>query len=173
MPVSNPQCANYFIYCIIQMVFNVSSDLLMLAVPIPFVIGAQVSRAKKVLLVGIFSLGVFVILAAVLNKVYNFTEPNVTVYMVWDIRETSTAVYVANLMCCWPLAKKVLGMSKYLRRKGEKIQSNIITIEGVSNTGSVQLGDLKSADFLTSAPGFGGDGKGVDTDADPGVGRSR
>ncbi|KAF2097798.1 hypothetical protein NA57DRAFT_13344, partial [Rhizodiscina lignyota] len=109
MPVRNPQCASYFYYCIIQMVFNVSSDVLMLFIPIPFIVKAKVPPPKRALLLGIFSLGVFVILASVLNKYYNFTLPNTTVYMVWDIRETSTSIYVANIMCLWPLLRKMFG----------------------------------------------------------------
>jgi hypothetical protein len=115
MPVDNPQCADYFYYCIIQMVFNVSTDLLMLVIPAPFIINARVPPLKKALLVSIFSLGIFVVLAAVLNKYYNFTMPNTTVYMLWDIRETSTSIYVANVMCWWPLLRKIFGLSTFVR----------------------------------------------------------
>jgi hypothetical protein len=115
MPVENPQCASYFYYCIIQMVFNVSSDLLMLLIPVPFIINVKVPPMKRAMLVGIFSLGIFVILAAVLNKYYNFTGANTTVYMVWDIRETSTSIYVANIMCWWPLLRKMFGWSSFIR----------------------------------------------------------
>src|ERR1700749_4117577 len=114
MPVSNPQCANYFYYCIIQMVFNVSTDLLMLVIPAPFILHARVPPLKKMLLCGIFSLGIFVVLAAVLNKYYNFTMPNTTVYMLWDIREASTSIYVANMMCLWPLLRKLFGWSTFV-----------------------------------------------------------
>jgi hypothetical protein len=102
-------------YCIIQMVFNVSSDILMLFLPLPFIINSKVPPVKRAMLIGIFSLGIFVILAAVLNKFYNFTMPNTTVYMVWDIRETSTSIYVANVMCWWPLLRKIFGLSTFLR----------------------------------------------------------
>jgi hypothetical protein len=122
-PVSNPQCANYFYYCIIQMVFNISTDLLMLLIPIPFMVNARVPPIKRAMLVGIFSLGIFVILAAILNKYYNFTEPNTTVYMVWDIRETSVAIYVANIMCWWPLLRKLFGWSTFLRSGSNSGQS--------------------------------------------------
>jgi hypothetical protein len=115
LPVVNPQCATYFYYCIIQMVFNVTTDFLMLAIPVPFIINVKVTRVRKTMLIGIFSLGIFVILAAVLSKYYNFTRPNTTVYMVWDIRETGTAVCVANIMCLWPLLRKMFGWSTFSR----------------------------------------------------------
>jgi hypothetical protein len=116
LPVENPQCANYFYYCIIQMVFNVSSDFLMLLLPLPFIINAKVPPLKRVLLISIFSLGIFVILAAILNKYYNFTNPNTTVYMVWHIREASVSIYVANIMCWWPLLRKMFGWKRFLQR---------------------------------------------------------
>jgi len=115
VPVKNPQCANYYYYCIIQMVFNISSDILMLFIPLPFIINSKVPSVKRAMLIGIFSLGIFVILAAVLNKYYNFALPNYTVYMVWDIRETSTSIMVANIMCLWPLIRKITGWSTFLR----------------------------------------------------------
>jgi hypothetical protein len=97
------------------MVFNVSSDILMLFIPLPFIINSKVPPVKRAMLIGIFSLGIFVILAAVLNKYYNFALPNFTVYMVWDIRETSTSIMVANMMCLWPLIRKITGWSTFLR----------------------------------------------------------
>ena len=112
----NKQCATYRNYCIIQMVFNVSSDLLMLMIPLPFIITAKVPPMKRMLLIAIFSLGIFVILAAILNKYYNFTMPNTTVYMVWHIREASVSIYVANIMCWWPLLRKMFGWKRFWQR---------------------------------------------------------
>jgi hypothetical protein len=160
MPVDNPECADYFIYCIIQMVFNVSSDLLMLLIPLPFVINARVPPAKRVLLVAIFSLGIFVVLAAVLNKYYNFTSPGTTVYMIWDIRETSTSVYVANIMCWWPLLRKVFGWSAFLRGSFGSRRSNVIFVRGISDTGDSGREDLVALDAV-DASGKGQASKGL------------
>lgn len=112
--VTNTQCANYYYGSIIQTVFNISSDFLMLLLPLPLIFTAKVPPLKRCLLVGIFSLGIFVILAAILNKYYNFTMPHTTVYMVWHIREASVSVYVANMMCWWPLLRKMFGWKRFL-----------------------------------------------------------
>ncbi|KAF2398115.1 hypothetical protein EJ06DRAFT_123778 [Trichodelitschia bisporula] len=112
---SNPQCYNYNIGCILVTVGNVSSDLLMLGIPIPFVLHSQLPPMKQAALVGTFSLGLFVIVAAVLGKAYNFALPKVTIFLLWDVRETSTAVFVANLICLWPLARKLFGWRSFLR----------------------------------------------------------
>ncbi|KAL4784839.1 hypothetical protein BJX76DRAFT_347515 [Aspergillus varians] len=109
MPVENMQCATYQHYSITQAVFNISSDAAMLAVPVPLLVKAQIKKPKKVLLVCVMSLGVFTIVAAILNKVFNFASPLTTTYQIWYIREASTAIYVANLVCMWPLLRKISG----------------------------------------------------------------
>ncbi|KAL4867325.1 hypothetical protein BDV12DRAFT_198282 [Aspergillus spectabilis] len=111
MPVQDMQCATYQRYSITQAVFNLSSDAAMLAIPIPLLIKAQMKITKKVLLVCIMSLGVFTIIAAILNKVFNFASPLTTTYQIWYIREASTAIYVANLVCMWPLLRKVFSLA--------------------------------------------------------------
>jgi hypothetical protein len=80
VPVSNHQCSNYHDYCIVQTCFNISSDLLILALPLPIIIRVQVNPWKRALLFAIFGLGIFTVLASVLNKYYNFTLLNTTVY---------------------------------------------------------------------------------------------
>ncbi|KAJ6161464.1 hypothetical protein N7470_004860 [Penicillium chermesinum] len=103
MPVENMQCATYQHYSITQAVFNISSDAIMFAIPIPLLIRAQLKKHRKILLLCVMSLGLFTIIAAILNKFFNFASPLTTTYQIWYIREASTAIYVANLMCWWPL----------------------------------------------------------------------
>ncbi len=53
------------------------------------------------------------ILAAVLNRFYNFTMPNSYVFLYWYVAEVGVAVIVGNLPLCWPLVRLILG------RKGD------------------------------------------------------
>lgn len=103
---------------IVQAVFNLSSDLMILAVGIPLLMKAKVDLKKKIVLVGIFSLGLFVVLAAVLNKYYNFSNPTTTIYMLWYIREASTAIYVANVPMLWPLLRRFLKVGSFAGSSG-------------------------------------------------------
>ncbi|KAB2570375.1 hypothetical protein DBV05_g10956 [Lasiodiplodia theobromae] len=105
---TNEQCSNYGNYCIMILVFNTSSDLLLMFVPIPLIWKAQMKRKKKIMLCAVFSLGLFNIVAAVLNKTYNWILPGSHVYMIWYVRESSTGIYVANATCCWPLFRKIV-----------------------------------------------------------------
>jgi hypothetical protein len=68
MPVSNPQCATYAHYSIIQMVFNISSDAALILIPCYMFYISRLSNKRKSLLSVIFSLAFFTIIAATLNK---------------------------------------------------------------------------------------------------------
>ncbi|KAL4928841.1 uncharacterized protein BDV17DRAFT_281681 [Aspergillus undulatus] len=103
-------------YWAMPAVFYISSDAAMLAIPAPLLIKDQIKRTKKVLLVCIMSLGVFTMVAAILNKAFNFVSPLTTTYQLWYIREASTTIYVANLVCIWPLLRKVFGSAAVERR---------------------------------------------------------
>jgi len=59
--------------------------------------------------IGVFSLGLFVILAAVLNKIYSFTDPFGSMWTYWYIRESSTALLVANLPFVWTFWRMMSG----------------------------------------------------------------
>lgn len=113
MPVKNMQCATYQHYSITQAVFNISSDAVMFAIPIPLLIRAQLKRRRKAVLLCVMSLGLFTIVAAILNKYFNFASPLTTTYQIWYIREASTAIYVANVMCWWPLLRKLFGLKAF------------------------------------------------------------
>ncbi|GME66461.1 hypothetical protein GTA08_BOTSDO06439 [Neofusicoccum parvum] len=108
LPPDNPQCANYGHYCITILIFNTSSDIGLMYIPIQLIWKAQMKRKKKIMLCGVFSLGLFNVVAAVLNKTYNWILPGSTVYMIWYVRESSTGIYVSNATCCWPLFRKLV-----------------------------------------------------------------
>ena len=74
-------------------------------------LGLKLPWQKKVPLVLIFSLGIFVILAAILNKVYSFSEPFGSAWTYWYVRESSTAMLVANLPFVWTCWRWVFGVS--------------------------------------------------------------
>jgi hypothetical protein len=50
------------------MVFNISSDFCLILIPLPMVRRAQLPRKRKFILLGIFGMAGFTILAAILNK---------------------------------------------------------------------------------------------------------
>lgn len=110
VPTPNPQCDTAINHLITNAVFNISSDVLMLALGIPMFVRIQIPLSKKIPLVGIFSLGIFVIVAAVLNKYYSFTSPFADAWVFWYVRESATAVIVANLPFVWLLYRRIFGI---------------------------------------------------------------
>lgn len=91
----------------------------MIYIPLPILIKARLPTKRKIVLCGVFSLGVLVILSAILNRYYNFTEPyGSLVYLNWYVGEASTSVFVANVPHLWPLLSRIfaLGAFNSLRR---------------------------------------------------------
>ena len=114
VPVDNSQCASYYHHIIVVSVFNISSDLIMLLIPLPLLIKARLPMKRKLVLCGVFSLGIFVILASILNRYYNFTEPyGSLIYLNWYSGETSTAVMVANIPHCWPILSRIFNLGSF------------------------------------------------------------
>ncbi|KAF1951606.1 hypothetical protein CC80DRAFT_369905, partial [Byssothecium circinans] len=113
IPTTSPQCSALTNHRITNAVFNISSDLLMLSIALPIFIQSLLPLKRKLILCAIFSLGIFVILAAVLNKYYSFYEPYRGTWVVWYIRESSMAVLVANLPFTWTVLRKVFKLGAF------------------------------------------------------------
>ncbi|RSL57600.1 hypothetical protein CEP54_008197 [Fusarium duplospermum] len=109
VPVKIMQCATYYNHMIFATACNISSDLMLLLVPIPLMIKIRLPRKRKIGLCCVFGLGVFNILAAVLNRYYNFSNPNSYVFLYWYVAEVGVAMCVGNLPLCWPVIRLALG----------------------------------------------------------------
>ncbi|KAF2227759.1 hypothetical protein BDZ85DRAFT_254809 [Elsinoe ampelina] len=107
IPPPSEECTTLRIYGIVQGVFNIPMDLFMLCATVPVIYRLQVPLKQKILIGGLFSLGIVVLLMAVLAKAYNNSNYYSSGYMLWYIREASTATYVANLPHIWPLIRHV------------------------------------------------------------------
>ncbi|RDW92635.1 hypothetical protein BP5796_02029 [Coleophoma crateriformis] len=108
------QCYTWIHYNTIQLVFNISSDIMILIIPMSVVITAKVPLEKKIYLFAIFGLGVFVIIAAILQKYHVLSNPYQPVWVPWSIRELSTSMLVANLVLCRPLVQKITARFSHL-----------------------------------------------------------
>ncbi|THZ33308.1 hypothetical protein D6C90_08515 [Aureobasidium pullulans] len=104
---STRQCTAATNHLILNAVFNLSSDILILAVALPMFIKTRLPLRKKIAIVGIFSLGTFVIICAILNKIYSFRSPFGVSWVYWYVRESSTALLTANAAFVWALIRRV------------------------------------------------------------------
>ncbi|KAK3056962.1 hypothetical protein LTR09_002000 [Extremus antarcticus] len=138
VPTPNKQCDAATNHLIMNAAFNLTSDCIMLAVGLPMFLRLTLPWKKKIPVIGIFSLGIFTIVAAILNKIYSFTEPFGAEWTYWYTRESSTALLVANLPFVWTLwrrpfgAESVHGKSRQdsLSPKTAISRTNTSTVEG-------------------------------------------
>ncbi|SMR41933.1 unnamed protein product [Zymoseptoria tritici ST99CH_1A5] len=132
VPTSSTQCNAATNHLITNASFNLSSDLLMLAIGLPMFLRLNLPWQKKYPIVGIFSLGIFVILAAILNKVYSFSEPFGDLWSYWYVRESSTALLVANLPFVWNFWRRITGFSSVIggsRRGASMVDTTAISMQ--------------------------------------------
>lgn len=114
VPDGVSQCATYRTHMIVDAVLNITGDAAMLCLPIPLVVKAKLPRFKKMVLLGVFSLGGLVILCAVLNRITNFTSPyGSLVYLNWYSGELATAVIVANVPHMWPVISRIFRVGSF------------------------------------------------------------
>ncbi|OCT48564.1 hypothetical protein CLCR_04148 [Cladophialophora carrionii] len=108
VPPNNAQCSTYQYYQIVNAVFNISTDILIMLMGIPPVLSARLSIQQKLILGIIFGMGGFVIVAAILRAIYCLVPSLISyVYMNWYFREASVAVYVTTLPGIWVFLKEV------------------------------------------------------------------
>ncbi|CAK7245711.1 MAG: hypothetical protein STHCBS139747_007300 [Sporothrix thermara] len=113
VPEGHDQCKTYLHHMITVTVFHVSSDLLMLLIPVPMIARARLPLLRKIILCIIFSLGLLVVLVAILNRYYNFTVSNSLVFLIWYNGEASTAVMVANIPFLWTLLRYIFSLDAW------------------------------------------------------------
>lgn len=139
VPPDNVQCSAATNHLITNAVLNISSDVMIIMIPMPVLLQAQLPVKKKAILCGVFALGTFTvsrrhqqlstrpgslhrqlltcgvqqILAAALNKYYSFNQPFGSEWTFWYIRESSTAIIVTNLPSTWTLCRRVFNLRSF------------------------------------------------------------
>ncbi|TVY15631.1 hypothetical protein LARI1_G006278 [Lachnellula arida] len=154
VPVANIQCSAATHHLIVNAVFNITSDVMMLCIPLPLLVNSKLPRTKKLILCVLFSLGTFVILCAILNKYYSFAHPFSPQWTFWYIREASTAIYVANMPMCWALMRRLFNLRSFMinsNNSRSRSKSFPLTSRGGTLRGGTLVGDAKTFnDTMTS-----------------------
>ncbi|KAF2479135.1 hypothetical protein BDY17DRAFT_231359, partial [Neohortaea acidophila] len=114
VPTDSSQCDAATNHLITNACFNLSSDVAMILIVLPIFLRMRLPWQKKIPLIFVFSLGLFTILAAILNKVYSFSDPFGSLWTYWYTRESSTALLVANLPFVFTLWIKIPGLRKLI-----------------------------------------------------------
>ncbi|CAO2656799.1 Nn.00g056020.m01.CDS01 [Neocucurbitaria sp. VM-36] len=113
VPPDSKQCSAATNHLITNAIFNISSDLIIISIPMPLLFKVRLPMKNKAILFVIFIIGAFTIIAAVLNKYYSFTHPFGTEWTIWYLRESYTAILCANLPLTYPLIQRVFGLRNW------------------------------------------------------------
>lgn len=142
LPAPNVQCTSAVNHLITYAVFNISSDLVMLLIGFSLFIGNNLPWNRKIILCFVFGLGIFVILSSILNKYYSFTHPFGSQWTFWYVRESSTALIVANLPFLWPLLRRIFNLKNF--DGSSDAGSQPIRYHGARSARARQRGHVKS-----------------------------
>jgi len=112
-PTKNTQCTTALHHLITNFSFNLSSDLMIMSIPLPLLLKAKMDLKRKLLLVLPFSMGVFTIACAISSKHLSFTQPFSGVWVFWYCREASTAMIVTNMPYSWALIRRAFGLKSF------------------------------------------------------------
>ena len=81
---------------------------MMLLIAMPLLLSVQLPLQQKAVLLVIFGMGTFVVVAAILTKIYCLVPSLISyVYLNWYFREASVSVYVTNLPALWSLLRDI------------------------------------------------------------------
>ncbi|KFA79701.1 hypothetical protein S40288_10134 [Stachybotrys chartarum IBT 40288] len=114
VPPDNIQCSAATNHLITNTVLNISSDIMIILIPIPVFLQSRIALKKKLVLCSVFAMGSFTILCAILNKYYSFTQPFGVEWTAWYIRESSTAIITANLPLTWTLFRRLFSLHSFV-----------------------------------------------------------
>ncbi|KAG5996512.1 hypothetical protein E4U54_002549 [Claviceps lovelessii] len=113
VPPISTQCSAATNHLITNAILNVSSDIMIILIPMPVFLQSQLALKRKFILIGVFALGSFTILSAILNKFHSFKNPFDSQWIFWYIRESSTAIIVANLPLTWTVFRRLFNLGSF------------------------------------------------------------
>jgi hypothetical protein len=131
-PTNNTECTTALHHLILNLAFNLSSDLMIMSIPIPMILKAHMDKKRKFLLVFPFSLGVFTMACAISSKHLTFTQPFSGDWIFWYTRESSTAMIVTNMPYSWALIRRIFHLKSFF---GDSDTVRDTSLNGVSMQG--------------------------------------
>ncbi|KAJ3547996.1 hypothetical protein NM208_g1217 [Fusarium decemcellulare] len=159
VPPDDLNCSAETNHMITNAVLNISSDVMIIALPMPVFLQSQLPVKRKVVLCAVFALGIFTILAAALSKYYSLGDPYGTDWIYWYIREVSTAIITANLPLTWTLLQRVFRIgsfhAKYGKSSGQRTGEATSRFRSTyGNLSSVTRDERRTRKGTTHEPGL-------------------
>ncbi len=139
-PTSNTQCTTALDHLITNLVFNLTSDILIMSIPLPLFVRAHLELKRKLLLIFPFSLGFFTVVCAILSKHLSFTNPYSAEWVYWYCREASTAMIVTNMPYSWALIRRIFKLKSFFGGPSqERMQGGQVEEVQGHSLGSINL----------------------------------
>ncbi|KAK2776135.1 hypothetical protein FQN52_003805 [Onygenales sp. PD_12] len=121
---------------------NILCDLGIMAIPLPILFSARIEFRRKLVLILLFSSGLFVIVTVILRLIFSFGDINsITTAGMWAMRETFVAIIVVTAPGIKPLFNKTTWIKSSSNGAGSKMpgsqslfNSNNISHAGVLTT---------------------------------------
>jgi hypothetical protein len=113
VPTDNVQCTTALNHLITNLSFNLSSDLMIIAIPLPLLLKQHLELKKKLLMIFPFTLGFFSMICAILSKYSSFTDPYSVAWVYWYCREASTVMIVTNMPYAWALIRRIFNLRSF------------------------------------------------------------
>ncbi|KAI0119746.1 hypothetical protein F4814DRAFT_413130 [Daldinia grandis] len=108
-------CFNYNIFWLASGIVEACLDVVIIIMPIRVVIGLRLNKSKKFAVVGVFLLGVFVILSGLVKVILSYMpgsrDPSFGRTEVWTTVHCCTGIVCACLPICWPLFTRAMKLS--------------------------------------------------------------
>jgi hypothetical protein len=132
VPTNNVQCTTALNHLILNLVFNLTSDLMILAIPLPMLLKQHLEWKRKILMAFPFTLGFFSAVCAILSKASSFRDPYSSEWFYWYCREASTIMIVSNMPYSWALLRRLFKLKAFFGNSDhDDIQDgNVQQLEG-------------------------------------------
>ncbi|KAI1430528.1 hypothetical protein GGR50DRAFT_701562 [Xylaria sp. CBS 124048] len=111
-------CFNFNYFWLATGIVEALIDVLILLLPIPIVTKLQVKGSKRWGIVGVFLVGIFVIISGIVKTILSYMpnsrEPSFYKTQLWTTVHSCTGIICACMPVCWPL---LVSLGKVLRPK--------------------------------------------------------
>ncbi|KAF7533876.1 hypothetical protein G7054_g6682 [Neopestalotiopsis clavispora] len=107
-------------------IVNIITDVIILLVPIPSLCKVQMALYKKLVLIGVFALGVFTTAVGIarLVAIVNVDQTDITYSVAWAMVFSALECSVAVSLSCIPLLRPLLGRGTYSKNGTAKVKAS-------------------------------------------------
>ncbi|KAK1970016.1 hypothetical protein LY78DRAFT_722089 [Colletotrichum sublineola] len=140
VPFPGDQCTLAVANYLSLVVLNISTDMLIVSIPLPLLWAVKLSLKRKLAIGVLLCSGIFVMIAALLRCILSLKDINgINVSTIWAIRETFVGIIAVNAACIRPLfsnsrwlksSKGSSGTNQKYTGSSDKYGHELVTIGG-------------------------------------------